>query len=100
MRAAILLLLGLVVPVAARADGNGSRAASRPASRRSEARLEACVRALVEARGLNAYGDRPDTLYLGGTPLFDESTGQTTPWIDYMRVHHPELVDACRSRRR
>jgi len=62
--------------------------------------LEACVRALVEARGLNAYGDRADTLYPGGTPLFDELTGKATPWLDYMRDHHPELVDTCRSRRR
>jgi hypothetical protein len=34
-------------------------------------------------------------MYAGGTPLFDERTGQTTNRIDYLLRKHPELQQAC-----
>ncbi len=39
---------------------------------------------------LNAYGDAPETVYAGGTPLFDEATGRTISRYDYIKAHHPE----------
>ncbi len=39
----------------------------------------------------NPYGDPPDTMYLGGTPLFDERTGRTKDKYDYVLEKHPEL---------
>ena len=39
--------------------------------------------------GLNEYGDPADTLYAGGTPLFDEATGQTLDKYDYILRNHP-----------
>jgi hypothetical protein len=42
--------------------------------------------------GLNQYGDPPGTLYMGGTPLFDESTGEYTDRYVYILQHHPELA--------
>ncbi|MFH1890099.1 MAG: hypothetical protein ABIJ91_00835 [Candidatus Kuenenbacteria bacterium] len=38
---------------------------------------------------LNEYGDSADTLYAGGTPLFDESTGETMDRYDYILKNHP-----------
>lgn len=48
----------------------------------------------IAERGLNAYGDAPGTMYMGGTPLFDERTGQTQDRHQYIMRVHPELVPA------
>jgi len=39
---------------------------------------------------LNEYGEPADTLYAGGTPLFDESTGTTMDRYDYIKKNHPD----------
>ncbi len=39
---------------------------------------------------LNEYGDPADTLYAGGTPLFDEATGKTITRWEYIEKKHPD----------
>ena len=39
----------------------------------------------------NEYGDPKDTVYAGGTPLFDMRTGRTRDRYDYILDKHPEL---------
>jgi hypothetical protein len=39
----------------------------------------------------NPYGDPSDTMYAGGTPLFDERTGRSHDRYDYILEKHPEL---------
>ena len=39
---------------------------------------------------LNEYGDSADILYAGGTPLFDEETGERMDRYDYIRMNHPD----------
>jgi hypothetical protein len=39
----------------------------------------------------NPYGDEKNTMYTGGTPLFDEKTGKTRDKYDYILDKHPEL---------
>jgi hypothetical protein len=36
-------------------------------------------------------------MYTGGTPLFDERTGQTTDRMEYLLRKHPDLKQACPS---
>ena len=43
---------------------------------------------LVENK-LNEYGDPMNTMYAGGTPLFDESTGETTDRYEYIMKKYP-----------
>ncbi len=38
---------------------------------------------------LNEYGDPLDTLYAGGTPLFDESTGERMDKYEYIKKNYP-----------
>jgi len=45
----------------------------------------------IRANGRNQYGDAPDTVYAGGTPLFNEMTGRTLDRYDYILKRHPEL---------
>ena len=40
--------------------------------------------------GLNQYGDPADTLYAGGSPLFDETTGKSITRWEYMLEKHPD----------
>ena len=39
---------------------------------------------------LNLYGDPPDTVYAGGTPLFDEETGKLLDRYTYLVQKFPE----------
>ena len=45
----------------------------------------------IEENSLNRYGDPKDTMYIGGTPRFDESTGKTTDRYEYILRNHPGL---------
>lgn len=72
----------------------GAPSASSAASPPPPAR-EACVDRWLKARNLNPYGDPPDTVYPGGTPLFDERTGEQTDRIEYVFRKHPEARKAC-----
>ncbi len=45
--------------------------------------------AWLTAQQLNQYGDRADTVYPGGTPLFNEATGQRTDRYEYLKAKFP-----------
>lgn len=44
----------------------------------------------IEDNNLNKYGDPMDTFYIGGTPLFDERTGEKMNRFDYIAKMHPD----------
>ena len=50
---------------------------------------KAQIEAWLEKNGYNQYGDKPDTVYMGGTPLFDESTGKYIKLYDYLIQKYP-----------
>jgi hypothetical protein len=56
---------------------------------------QSCLDRELAAKGLNQFGDPPDTAYTGGTPLFDEKTGRSTPRDRYVFARHPEIAKAC-----
>lgn len=45
----------------------------------------------LEKNNLNRYGDPADTMYTGGTPLFNEATGESLDRYEYILKNHPEL---------
>jgi hypothetical protein len=45
----------------------------------------------VRQNGRNEYGDKPGTVYAGGTPLHDEMTGRRMDKYEYILKRHPEL---------
>ncbi|MFZ5468377.1 MAG: hypothetical protein ACOZIN_02970 [Myxococcota bacterium] len=63
-----------------------------PASPQTE---EACVDAYLAARGLDPFGNPQGTMYAGGTPLFDEKTGETKDRLELVYGKHPEAKSAC-----
>ncbi len=47
----------------------------------------------IRRENRNQYGDSKDTMYMGGTPLFDERSGQMKDRYEYILNKHPELKD-------
>ena len=47
----------------------------------------------IARNNLNDYGDPKDTMYTGGTPLFDEATGIMKDRFEYILERHPELKE-------
>ncbi len=54
-----------------------------------------CVDKWLEDNHLDRYGNKTGTMYAGGTPLFDETTGKSTDRLEYIYQHHPEAKVAC-----
>ncbi len=44
----------------------------------------------INANNLNKYGDPKDTMYAGGTPLFNESSGERIDRYEYIKNQHPD----------
>ena len=44
------------------------------------------------ANGYNRYGDPEDTYYTGGTPLFNEMTGEAIDRYEYILEKHPDIL--------
>ena len=44
----------------------------------------------LEANGFNAYGDSTDMVYAGGTPLFDEVTGERIDQYQHLVRKFPQ----------
>jgi len=42
----------------------------------------------IRENDLNRYGDIKDTMYIGGTPLFDETTSQSIDRYEYIFQGH------------
>jgi hypothetical protein len=49
------------------------------------------IEAWLKATGRNEFGDPRDTVYAGGTPLFDERTGKTRDRFEHILEAHPEV---------
>jgi hypothetical protein len=54
-----------------------------------------CVDAWLEKNKMDPYGNPAGTMYMGGTPLFDEASGKTTDRLEYIYKNHPEAKAAC-----
>lgn len=83
---------------AARTDGGTGAAlegAGKAGAGGSAAAVEKCVDGWLAERKLNRFGDPEDTMYAGGTPLFDERTGQRRDRLEYVMKKHPVLRDTC-----
>jgi len=48
------------------------------------------IEAWIIENDLNQYGDPKDTVYAGGTPLFNEATGETIDKYEYILGNHPD----------
>jgi hypothetical protein len=72
----------------------GTRAMAPAAGGNREAQ-EACLDRFLKANKLDRYGNPEGTMYAGGTPLFDERTGESKDRLDYVYERKPEARKAC-----
>ncbi|WP_226994303.1 hypothetical protein [Myxococcus hansupus] len=61
----------------------------------ARAAQEACVDAWLQKNGLDTYGNPEGSMYTGGTPLFDERTGESTDRLEFIFKNKPEVRQAC-----
>ena len=47
----------------------------------------------IDNNNLNVYGDSKFTFYAGGSPIFNEATGNEIDRYEYILVNHIDLVD-------
>jgi hypothetical protein len=90
------LILGVLLPPGCERNAS-RRSAANPIDAGAAAANspESCVDAWLSARKLDTYGHPEGTMYAGGTPLFDEKTGETTDRITYLLARHPDLKTVC-----
>jgi hypothetical protein len=62
------------------------------------AAVEACVDRWLQEHKLDPYGNAEGTMYAGGTPLFNEATGETRDRLEYVFSRQPEAKKACVSK--
>lgn len=58
---------------------------------------EACLDKWLKSKKLDPYGNADGTMYAGGTPLFNEATGETKDRLEYVYARQPEAKKACAS---
>ncbi|HEX5745687.1 MAG TPA: hypothetical protein VFZ09_05555 [Archangium sp.] len=61
----------------------------------TQATTEACVDRWLQEHKLDRYGNAEGTMYAGGTPLFNEATGESRDRLEYVFARQPEARKAC-----
>ncbi|WP_224370034.1 hypothetical protein [Hyalangium versicolor] len=56
---------------------------------------ETCLDKWLKSQKLDRYGSPEGTMYAGGTPLFDERTGESRDRLDFVYERQPEAKKAC-----
>ena len=51
--------------------------------------------AWLEKNKLDQYGNPAGTMYMGGTPLFDEASGKSLDRLEYIYKNHADVKAAC-----
>lgn len=88
--AVIILLIGIgLVWKEAQAPGETAEQAPEEEPAGISEQEKSQIEAWIETNDLNQYGDPQDIMYAGGTPLFDERTGQRIDRYDYILRRHP-----------
>jgi hypothetical protein len=55
------------------------------------------IDAWLAENDLNRYGDKLNTFYTGGTPLFDEVTGESKERFEYILEKIPDIMEKINS---
>ena len=61
----------------------------------SRAAQEACVDRWLQEHKLDRYGHPEGTMFAGGSPLFNEATGETRDRLEYVFARQPDALKAC-----
>jgi hypothetical protein len=56
---------------------------------------ETCVDRWLQEHHLDRFGHPEGTMYAGGTPLFNEATGETQDRLEHVFARQPDALKAC-----
>jgi hypothetical protein len=56
---------------------------------------ESCVDRWLAANKMDRFGHPEGTMYAGGSPLFNEATGESKDRLEYIFGRHPKAREAC-----
>jgi hypothetical protein len=54
-----------------------------------------CVDGWLKTKKLDEYGNPEGTMYAGGSPLFNEATGESKDRLEYVFSRQPDAKKAC-----
>ena len=57
--------------------------------------VESCVDRWLAANKMDRFGHPEGTMYAGGSPLFNEATGESKDRLEYIFGRHPKAREAC-----
>jgi hypothetical protein len=61
----------------------------------ANAAAESCVDRWLAANKMDRYGHPEGTMYAGGSPLFNEATGESKDRLEYVFGRNPKAREAC-----
>jgi hypothetical protein len=76
-------------------SGEGSTAAALSTAERKA--QETCLDKWLKDKKMDPYGHPEGTMYAGGSPLFNEMTGESRDRLDYIYQRQPEAKKVCAS---
>ena len=59
------------------------------------AAVEACLDRWLQEHKMDTFGHPEGTMYAGGSPLFNEATGESRDRLEYVFARQPEARKAC-----
>jgi hypothetical protein len=77
------------------APGAGEGSTKGSLTEAERAAQESCVDTWLGTKKLDRYGHPEGTMYAGGTPLFNEATGESRDRLEYVYERQPEAKQAC-----
>ena len=60
-----------------------------------DAKQTECAERWLKGHGLDDYGNPKGTMYAGGTPTFDETTGRSVDRWTLVAKNRPEALQSC-----
>jgi len=76
---------------------SGTGSAAEPMSEEARAAVESCLDKWLNGKKMDRYGHPEGTMYMGGSPLFNEATGESKDRLEYVFARQPEARKACGS---
>jgi hypothetical protein len=82
-------------PATPTGKGTGEGGTATALSEEVRAAQEACLDKWLNGKKMDRFGHPEGTMYAGGSPTFNEQTGEMTERLDYVYKRHPEAKKAC-----
>jgi hypothetical protein len=76
-------------------SGSGGGTTATPLSPEARLAQENCLNQWLKSKKLDEFGHPEGTMYAGGSPLFNEVTGESRDRLEYVYSRQPEAKKAC-----